>query len=371
MSAAGPAFPPLRWAPIAAVWCGLGLFEGTRTVLVMRSQGMHHAWLALFAFEVLAWLPWALATPWIVRVTRRREVGGRRASDLRALLAHLARAMLVCAVSSGWSSALQLVLQPWRPDFNAPAWRDGWPTTFVSQSLSSLILYAGIVVTTALLDGRERLARQQVAAARMADQLAQARLAALRHQIEPHFLFNALNSISGLVRCGEADAAADMIARLSGFLRTVLQGADRQEVSLAEELALTRHYLEIQRLRYGERLRVLEQVADAAAGVRVPMLILQPLVENAVRHGIDRLVQGGTIEIRARRDGDHLCLDVRNDGPALPVPPTTSSASVGLANVRARLDTLYGAGAGVALSDAEGGGVLAAVRMPWRELADA
>jgi LytS/YehU family sensor histidine kinase len=158
-----------------------------------------------------------------------------------------------------------------------------------------------------------------------------------------------------------------MIARLSDFLRTLLRDAERQEVTLAEELELAGRYLDIQRMRYGERLRSQASVHGDAGAARVPMLILQPLVENAVKHGIDRLAHGGAIEIEARRDAEGLQVSVRNDGPPLPQPASAAPASVGLANVRARLRTLYGERASLELRNAEAGGVRAILRLPWLE----
>jgi two-component sensor histidine kinase len=353
---------------MAAVWLGIGSFEGTQTVLTMHAQGMHHAWATLFAWQLLSWLPWALVTPWVMREARRANLAAGGNTAPQHLLRHLAAALLICLVASAWSAGLEHALDPWRPDAPAPAWLPAFRSTFLAHILASLILYAGIVITAVMLDSRERLARQRVAAAELAEQLSEARLRALRHQIEPHFLFNTLNAISGLVRTGDADAAADMIASLSEFLRAMLRDSERQEISLAEELDLTRRYLEIQRMRYGERLRYAERLQDGVASARLPMLILQPLVENAVKHGIDRQVHGGVIEIRAWREAERLCIGVHNDGP--PLAPVTRAAgeSVGLTNVKARLRTLYNDAGSFELRDAEGGdGVLALLQMPWQE----
>jgi LytS/YehU family sensor histidine kinase len=317
---------------------------------------------------LLSWLPWALATPWVMREVRSQILWPWNARSGLGLLRHAGIALIIGAAAGAWAAALQTWLNPWYPDMAATPWLPAWREKFVGQLLSSFILCAGIAITTAMLDARQRLAQQQVAAAQLAEQLTHARLRALQHQIEPHFLFNTLNGISGMVRSGEADAAADMIARLSDFLRTMLHEAQRHEVSLGEELALTRSYLQIQRMRYGDRLYTIERVEDSASGARVPVLILQPLVENAVKHGIDRLAHGGIIEIEARRSGTELWLDIRNDGPPLR-PGAPKASSVGLANVRARLRALYGEAASVELINAEGGGVIAALRMPWTEAA--
>jgi two-component system, LytTR family, sensor kinase len=178
-------------------------------------------------------------------------------------------------------------------------------------------------------------------AARVNEQLAKAQLSALRQQIEPHFLFNTLNTIAGLVREGRGDNAVDMIAGLSELLRKSLQGADRQWVALGEELEIAETYLEIEKARFAERLRVSVDVPEELRRVKVPSLILQPIVENAVKHGIAKRVEGGSIEISAERVNGELLVSVRNDGPRF-VVEGEKRTGIGLKNVRERLASLYG-----------------------------
>jgi len=173
-------------------------------------------------------------------------------------------------------------------------------------------------------------------------QAREAELRALKAQIDPHFLFNSLNAVSALVG-SDAGSARKMVLLLAEFLRRSLRLGGRESIPLSEELAHAASYLAVERVRFGERLRVEEEVEEASRSCLVPSLILQPLVENALRHGIAHLLEGGALRIAARRSGGLLRLSVEN--PCDPDHPPTRSArgeSVGLANVAARLRTLYG-----------------------------
>lgn len=197
--------------------------------------------------------------------------------------------------------------------------------------------------------------------------LSEARLAALRHQLSPHFLFNALNTVSMLIRQGRSDDALSMLAEFGGLMRDLLRESSDHEVSLEEELDFVRRYLEVERLRFSDRLAVSIDPAGGAARARVPSLILQPLVENAVRHGIARRAAAGRIVVTIRTTGATLELTVADDGPGLPGRLDQAPAGgVGLANVRARLAQLYGELAGLSLASVPGGGVNATVHLPLR-----
>ncbi len=162
--------------------------------------------------------------------------------------------------------------------------------------------------------------------------------------MEPHFLFNTLNGIAGLVREHKNGTAVEMIAGLSDLLRRVLEGADRQLVPLAEELSFLERYIELQQMRFGDRLNVAVDVPLELYGALVPGLILQPLIENAIQHGVGKRVEGGTIRVSAARSGGILTLSIHNDGPNLPPGGVDSGSGVGISNTRGRLVSLYGAG---------------------------
>lgn len=195
-----------------------------------------------------------------------------------------------------------------------------------------------------------------------------ARLRALRSQLEPHFLFNTLNAISTLVVEGQNSAAAQMIARLSDFLRLSLDTTDTPEISVAEELEFVRRYLEIEQVRFGSRLRVaIEAPSDTMQGL-VPALVLQPLVENALKHGVLPRERGGSVTVKITRNNGALQLSVADDGPGLPEGAAVAPA-VGLSNTAARLVELYGDTSSFSLDPSPNGGVTARMEIPFRTAA--
>jgi LytS/YehU family sensor histidine kinase len=192
-------------------------------------------------------------------------------------------------------------------------------------------------------------------------------LDSLRRQVEPHFLFNSLNAIAGLIREGRSETAVTTIAGLSDFLRRVLEDSNRQEVSLSEEIEYLQKYLEIQKVRFAERLAVKVQVPSELLESQVPSLILQPMVENAIKHGIAKRAQGGEIRVSAVRLNGMLKLTVYNDGPALAAHSKNGRSGIGISNTRTRLQSLYGNSFELSLQNHGGHGVEAAVSVPFRE----
>jgi two-component system LytT family sensor kinase len=347
----------------AAVICGgLGLFEATESVVVMRAEGMHHAWPQLFVATVLSWAPWALAAPVVLRLARQYPLFHR--SSVGGWLHHVGLWLAIVVVAAAWNAGLGVWLDPYAPDYPAKAFPEMFRMKLYNQVLSSAILYGGILLVGWMLESQERLARQQMEAAQLSEQLAKAQLSALRQQVEPHFLFNTMNTIAGLVREGKNDAAVNMIAGLSELLRRTLKTTERQQVALGEELEVVQKYLEIEKARFAERLQVRVEVPEELREARVPSLILQPLVENAVKHGIAARVEGGSIEIAASRVNGTLLVRVKNDGPGFPASWETKGG-IGLENVRERLASLYGSAGELRVGN-ENGAVVTVV-VPWRD----
>lgn len=248
------------------------------------------------------------------------------------------------------------------PPFDWKAFPDFTNTIYYSFVLLAWsVLYFGVHVYLDLLEERERLIRAEGLAH-------QARLRALRLQLNPHFLFNTLNAVSTLVRDARNEEANRMLLRLSQFLRGTLDRPESDEIPLAQEIDFACQYLDIQEARFGERLRVDISVAPGTESALVPSMILQPLVENAVRHAILPREAGGAISILAARDGSSLTLAVRDDGPGLG-PDAESRGGVGLRNTRERLSELYGGGADLRLGASPGGGLEASIRLPFRATA--
>ena len=240
-----------------------------------------------------------------------------------------------------------------------------WLEWFYNGIFSTIVLYGAILAVSSVLESRSRLAYQQTETARLNEQLSRAHLDALRRQIEPHFLFNTLNAVAGLVREKRNDAAVSMIAGLSDFLRRLLEDTTRQQVPLGEEVELAQKYLGIQKVRFVERLQFSVDVPTDLLPAQVPTLILQLLVENAIKHGIAKRAQGGAIRIAASRSDGRLSVSVYNDGPA--VKWENMQSGIGMANMRTRLKSLYGDAFDLSMHNQDPGGVQVTVSVPFKE----
>jgi len=344
------------------IWSGVGLFDAAQNVFVMRAEGMHHAWVRLFVRLLISWLPWALATPVVLYLGRRYPPTKFRPISTWGI--HLCACALIGLVYSAWVAGLDTLLNPWLTP--APGgYLHAWLDTFYNGLLADVLLYGAILAISYVLDSRERLARQQTETAKLNEQLSKAQLNALRRQIEPHFLFNTLNAIAGLVREKRNDAAVNMIAGLSDFLRRVVEDSNRQQVPLGEEMEFLQKYVDIQKVRFAERLEVHLNVPAELFSAQVPSLILQPMVENAVKHGIAKRAQGGAIRVSAFRSNGKLTLSVYNDGPKLPKDWEQTGSGIGIPNVLTRLRSLYGDAFELKMRNQEPGGVEVSVSVPF------
>jgi two-component sensor histidine kinase len=242
--------------------------------------------------------------------------------------------------------------------------------------LNHFILFWGVLAAGFARDyflrfrAREReTARLLSETAQLQTQLAEAKLSALNAQLNPHFLFNTLNAVSALVE-RDPRGVRRMIARLSELLRYTLDGRSDNEVVLAREIDFLQRYLEIMQIRFEGKLDVDVQVGDDAREALVPSLILQPLVENAVKHGVEKIAVAGRIRIAARREDERLVMTVSDNGPGPVKIARLDDAGVGLANIRQRLEQLYGSAAGLTLAESPSGGTVAQIVMPFRSRAE-
>jgi two-component system, LytTR family, sensor kinase len=353
-----------NWLWIAALWAGLACVDATNNVFAMRHEGMHHVWTKVFLVLAFDWLPWALVTPWVILLGRRYPPTWK---SPRTWLLHVSVIVAIDVAASAWASALEVVFQPWQPDFEAHAFLVTWPLKIYGSLLPAFILYALILAVTYLLDSKARAAAQQTDTARLNEQLSFAQLNALQRQIEPHFIFNALNSISGLVRERKNDAAVSMIVALADFLRRVANSSHDPEVQLAQEVEFLERYLQIQEARFAGRLKLDIQIPEELRKARIPSLILQPLVENAIKHGIAQRVQAGEVRVAAARADGLLHLSVYNDGPLLDRDGCSVKDGIGLSNLRTRLKLLYGSDCDLRLENYGITGVQVSVALPYRE----
>ncbi len=234
---------------------------------------------------------------------------------------------------------------------------------FFSRVHSNILTWTAIVGLFHAWDYYRKYVARETQASALQVQLAQANLRALKMQIHPHFLFNTLHSIAALVRKEENRMAVNMLGQLGDFLRLALENKGQQEIPLDQELDFLRRYLDIERVRFGDRLDVRMDVDDAVRPLYVPNLILQPIVENAIHHGIAPQAAQGVLIIAARREGDRLCLSVLDNGPGLK-DPARLTEGVGLANTQGRLEHLYGSEQEFSLRNASTGGLEVRICIP-------
>ncbi|HEU4559996.1 MAG TPA: histidine kinase [Longimicrobium sp.] len=349
--------PPLILFLLATLF---GLSGGWQHVRQMEMNGSMHdiPFAHGLAMRMPYWYVWAALVPFLLWFARRVPLERTRWLAGAALQLGMAvfMVLLQCALVLG----VQRMLPQHLFVMGSP-----YPKTvaeFVLGGVSTnLGLYAILLggVYCAAYYGRYR--ERELAASRLQGQLAHAQLQALRMQLNPHFLFNALNSISMLVRGARNDEAVRMLAGLGDLLRGVLEEDRPNEVPLRDELDFLRRYLAIEQIRAG-RLQVRVEVAPELMDACVPNLILQPIVENAIRHGIARSSAAGLVEIGAWRENGSLLLSVRDDGPGL---AADGREGVGLSNTRARLARMYGDAHHLELANAEGGGARVTIRLPW------
>jgi two-component system, LytTR family, sensor kinase len=349
----------VRWWSAPLCWLAFGFVNAVDTVFIMRREGMHHAWVWLFATTVFSWLPWVLATNPILSLGRIFPPFGL--SRVRAWVVHTLGWLAMAVLFATWTAWIDMIINPYAVSKEQSSFRHNWFDLLSDNLLPSFIIYLTILVIAHALTSQIQLKNQQIESAQMSEQLLKAQLAALRSQIEPHFLFNSLNAAVGLVREGRNDAAADMITGLSDFLRHTLKQSVRQEIALGEELEFVHKYLTIQKVRFGDRLQFSMDVPTELHDIRVPCLILQPIVENAVKHGIAHRAKGGVIEVNASRRDNMLRLTVRNDGPPM---GETFVDGTGMSNVRDRLQALYGTHFELSLRARDAGGAEASLVLP-------
>src|SRR5262245_14843481 len=235
---------------------------------------------------------------------------------------------------------------------------------FVAKLNNAVFLYGAIVAIGQIINYYRQSRERALRALQLEAKLAQTQLQVLKMQLQPHFLFNTLNAIAALIH-QDVELADRMIARLGDLLRSTLENANQQEVSLQQELDFIQPYLEIEKARLGARLSVHLDIDPAARDAKVPNLLLQPLVENAIRHGIAPRPEPGRIDIAARRDNGSLHLSVMDDGPGLKQDDAAKSG-IGLANTRARLEKLYGPEQRLQLSSSPGHGLRVDITIPYQ-----
>lgn len=348
----------LFWTAVAAFWVVFGFLIGNHLYFGMRGHG--HAWSRIVLWQIGGAAFWIPLTPLVLAATRALPL--RRGALLRHAPAHLALAVGFGAARLVPLTWLSRSLDPFRPVAREATFGAEYRMLLFEWIALDVLVYAGIVLFALVLESRRDRVQERLRASHLRAELAAAELRVLELEIRPHFLFNALQAVNSLVRRGETEAASAAIVALADLLRTTLRRRGRQTVTLEEEVDLALAYLEIERLRFSDRLAIRVDLPEEVRRTPVPGLLLQPLVENAVRHGVERSREAGEIALVARREGPVLVVEVLDDGPG---PTSGAPPGVGLQNVRSRLSALYGADAwSMQLTGREEGGALARVAFP-------
>jgi len=349
----------MPWAAAAAFWIFVSVIYAAQAWLMSRMPGetvnvrMAVTWQGTY---FLFWIPLTLTIWWITAAWTPETTGGWSGMLLRHVPLFLATAaahfVIVSAVAE-WSGAT-------RDSF----WQSlTWQIT--GRTHLQLLIYTAAAGSGAAIVMHRRYRDREMAAIRLEAELSAARLEALRGQLQPHFLFNSLHSIASLARAGDNAGVVRLIAGFSDILRHLLTNGERR-LPLRDEMQLVERYLEIQRVRFADRLSVTIDVAPDVADARVPLLIVQPLVENALRHGLAPRVDPGTVSVRAFRENGATRIDVEDTGGGLPAAWTIESCSgTGLRNLSARLAGEFGAAGSLDVTPRTGGGVVATVRVPF------
>jgi hypothetical protein len=338
--------PPRRtWRTTGWIWlasvAGWTLFSALLVLQDGISERIHSSgpinWVEKIGWEI-GWTLWAPLMPCVLAFTRRHRISV--SGDQRNWFYH--------ACGAAGAILLQVFGETTEVFWLARAMgaRPPYVTVLLSTALMrwhlDLLVYCAIVAVAQAIWFRREAASFAVQASRLETRLAEAKLDMLKSQIHPHFLFNTLHAIAALIVKREDHLAVEMLSRLSDFLRIVLDNVNVQQVSLKEELDLLRLYLEIQMVRFGDRLKVQIDIPSELLSAEVPYLLLQPLVENAIKHGVERYSSAGLIEVRGWQSGENVHLVVRNAGNRHNPAPGSMKERIGLGNTRQRLQLLYG-----------------------------
>jgi two-component system LytT family sensor kinase len=342
-------------------WTFLSVISAGQQYVGARLQGVESSWMLGLIYAFIDWYTWAVLTPLIIRLSDRYPLGRRRWGQGLSLhlLASIVFPLLQLAILSSvwqWVAPAQ---------YKAPSLGAMFITMFSRKFHICLLTFWAIVGAGHALRYYRNYRDEELHRSRLNEQLTRTQLEALKMQLQPHFLFNTLNTITALIRRDQRKAE-QMIARLGDLLRLALDNEATKEVTLREEMGFLEKYLEIEQTRFYDRLTIDRQIDPHSLDAYVPNMILQPIVENAIRHGIAKRAGAGLIRLTVERINGSLLLQVRDDGHGLITNMEPDKAGVGIANTRARLERLYGKDHRFELSNAVDGGMEVSIVIPFR-----
>jgi Putative regulator of cell autolysis len=359
----------VRYTVIAAAAIFMGFVLTVELYFHMRAEMLYSGREAEMDWDLVAMaVPqfgraamWAMVAPLILRM--RQKMPLERGRWAGGIAFHLCGSVVVMAtfyLGRIWSHTI----------FFPEEGEGGFWTIaldgFHGRNMVDMAFYWGVVAFGYSLEIYQKYKNEELKAAQLEARLIETELKALRQQMHPHFLFNTMNTIAVLVREGRNADAVNLLARLSSLLRMSLDNTGVPEVTLQQELDFLAHYIEIQKARFSDRLNVAMEIDPPALVARIPNLILQPIVENAILHGVAPKAEPGHVQVNARVEGDRLRLEVRDDGPGIVNGTKHVKEGVGLANTRERLAKIYGPRTQLTLNSEPGRGVCVEIVLPYR-----
>ncbi len=347
----------LRWGWYWGIWALMGLYMATWDLAMYPSASI----VRLLVMNLLQNGTWGLLGLFLLWLANRRPIESFAWSQWRTWTLHLLASVVVAALGLFLAYIISLLVESrdWRKPLDLAMAVKGLPRFYRAYFHTNLLFMWAVVAAFHGLRIYWKYKAREVEAARLETRFAEAQNLALRMQLQPHFLFNTLNSIAALVH-SNPDGADTMISRLGDFLRTTLEAPQDQWVTLRRELVFIQDYLGIEQIRFQDRLRVELQIPAELMEVRVPNFILQPLVENALKHGLADRPQGGTVRLGVRKESGDLVIEIQDDGEGF----VSGREGVGLANVRSRLGLLYKGKHRLDILGASGRGTLVILRLP-------
>jgi len=354
--------PFAKWMTIIIVWSLFGLWYANQVFFSMQMRGMHH-----FYWRMLIWGQamghiWTPLTPLILLAATRFPI--ERPRVIKSVFVHFGFFLATTLMVSLAETAMTMLIRPFEPITPKDSFGVQYIQSLPGAIAYTMFIYAAVCSVGHALEYRRRAREGELQAARLEALVSQAQVLSLKMQLHPHFLFNTLNGVVALVREGDNDNAIKMLLGLSNMLRYALDSSGRQEVPLSEEIEFLNLYLGVEQMRFPDRLKIVMAIDADTEQAMVPSLMLQPLVENAIRHGIAPRLKPGTVRVAARREGDSLVVDVEDDGVGM--TSEHSDSGICLKNTRSRLAQLYQGACDLTIGNRSMGGVGVRLTLPFR-----
>ncbi len=348
-----------RWIAIFALWAFVGFVLSTEVFFNMRVHDPDVSFFEVAIPQYVRALYWAALTPVILGINAALPLGRRDA--LRNFSLHALLSFLVMAV---FFLGRMIFVLWWEGESLRGFWQAA-NASFFGRNLIDMAFYWAVLAYGHMQHLQQQVRNKELEAAQLESRLMETELRALKQQLHPHFLFNTLNTISFLVREGRHESAVSLLAQLSHLLRTSLDSSRVHEVTLRQEIEFLDPYLQIQQARFLDRLTVEKELSSDAMNARIPNLLLQPIVENAIVHGVAAKSEPGVVRLRGRVEDGALHLEVQDDGPGLP-EVARRREGIGISNTRERLAKMYGNHARLSLRGEAGMGTTVQIVLPYR-----